>query len=163
MKTTIVPAQVTTTEDKIMGNISVSQLILLVAPIFFGGIFYALFPPSLKFAYYKVAFMALIFFIFATLAIRIKGKLVFQWLMIFHTYNSRPRHYVYSKNTSHLRDKPISDVTEINEEAEVKEFQKEELDLDLTEAEQAMYLMDPKVSLKLSKKGGFYVTVSKVE
>ena len=72
MKSTIVPAQVTTTEDKIVGSISVTQLILLVIPVFVGGMSYALMPPSLKFSLYKVFLVFILFIVFGIMAIRIK-------------------------------------------------------------------------------------------
>ena len=37
MRTTVVPAQVTTVEDKIAGNLGLSQLLLLTLPVFGGS------------------------------------------------------------------------------------------------------------------------------
>lgn len=104
-KTTIVPAQVITVEDKVTGSLSLQQLIMLTSPIFLGSIVYVLFPPFFKAEPYKIVVITTLFVIFATLAIRVKGKLLIQWIGALAHYNQRPRYYVYNKNDSYLRDK----------------------------------------------------------
>ena len=37
------------------------------------------------------------------MAIRIKGKIILQWVMIIARYNARPRFYLYDKNNLYLR------------------------------------------------------------
>lgn len=54
MKTSIVPAQITTVEDKVAGNLSLPQLFLLSAPIFIGSLVYLIFPPFMGAASYKL-------------------------------------------------------------------------------------------------------------
>jgi hypothetical protein len=41
MKTTIVPAQVTTVEDRITARLTFTQLLLLVTPVFLSGAMFA--------------------------------------------------------------------------------------------------------------------------
>ena len=48
MKTAIVPAQVTTVEDKVAGNLNLTQLLLIASPVFVRGVIYAVFPPSFE-------------------------------------------------------------------------------------------------------------------
>lgn len=103
MKTTMVPAQVTTVEDKIAGNLSLQQLLMLVSPLFISAALYAFMPPFIKFTPLKVFIGTVIFVLFATMAIRIKGKLLIEWIAIRARYNVRPKHYVYNKNDSYLR------------------------------------------------------------
>ncbi len=105
MKTTVVPAQVTTVEDKVTGSLSLQQLIMLTSPIFLGSIVYVLFPPFFKAEPYKIVVIVTIFTVFATLAIRIKGKLLIQWIAVLFRYNARPRFYIYNKRDSYLRIK----------------------------------------------------------
>ena len=45
MKMTVVPAQVTTVEDRIIGSLGFSQILLLVIPIFVSAGVFALVPP----------------------------------------------------------------------------------------------------------------------
>ncbi len=54
MRTTIIPAQITTVEDKIIGNITMQQMMILLVSIFFGVLIFVLFPPTMKIALYKV-------------------------------------------------------------------------------------------------------------
>ena len=73
MKTTTVPAQVTTIEDRLAGNLSLSQLLLLVCPVFVSCAIYVVFPPFLKISIVKVTLSVSLFIFFGTMAIRIKG------------------------------------------------------------------------------------------
>lgn len=112
MKTTTVPAQVTTVEDKIAGSLSLYQLMLLCAPIFVSAVGYILIPPMLKFTITKLVLFVILAFIFCALSIRLRGKLIIQWIVIIGRYNLRPRYYVYSKNDLHLRHfKPKAQAT----------------------------------------------------
>jgi len=106
MKTAIVPAQITTVEDKIAGNLSLSQLILLAIPAFIATAIYIVFPPTLKFVGYKLALVALASVVIASLAIRVRGKLVLHWMIAMTRFNLRPRYYVFNKNDLHLRAEP---------------------------------------------------------
>jgi len=164
MKSTIVPAQVTTTEDKIVGSISVTQLILLVIPVFVGGMSYAIMPPSLKFSMYKVFLVLILFIVFGVMAIRIKGRLVMDWILILHNYSHRPRYYVFDKNSVAHRN-----ITKMPTLAKNKN-RKNPITIksvlphpSLLLAEELVNHPGSRVSLKLSRKGGFHVLVSKGE
>lgn len=103
MRRTVVPAQVTTVEDKVAGRLSLQQLVMLTAPIFLGCIIYVILPPFFEFEPYKIVIIVSIFAIFATLAVRIKERLLIEWIGVFVHYNQRPRFYVYNKNDNYLR------------------------------------------------------------
>ena len=107
MKTAIVPAQITTVEDKITGNLSLSQIVLLAIPAFIAAAIYIVFPPTLKFVGYKLALVGLASLAMSSLAIRIRGKLVLHWLIVMTRFNLRPRYYVFNKNDLHLRHEPV--------------------------------------------------------
>jgi len=104
MKSSIVPAQITTVEDKVAGNLSLSQLLLLAAPGFIGSAIYVVFPPSMGAAWYKLVMVIGLAFAFSLLAIRVKGRILLLWLITIAKYNLRPRHYVLNKNDPYLRD-----------------------------------------------------------
>ena len=164
MKSTIVPAQVTTTEDKIVGNISVTQLILLVTPVFVGGISYALMPPSLNFSLYKVFLVLILFIVFGVMAIRIKGRLVMQWVLILRTFNARPRYYVFNKNVVAHRNITKDPVVARSKVKRSPLTIKSVLPHpSLVLAEELVNHPGSRVSLVLSRKGGFHVLVSKSE
>lgn len=111
MRISIVPAQITTVEDKIAGNVSVQQAMLLGIPILLGFIIALVFPPSGQFVAYKIAIVLGLFIICGSLAIRIRDRIVAQWLKLFVVYSARPLYYVYDKNSSYLRDAEAVDVT----------------------------------------------------
>ncbi len=104
MKTTVVPAQVTTVEDKIAGNLNVTQLVLLIGPVFLSGAIFALFPPLMAVTLPKVFLSIFVGILCISLAIRIKGKLVLHWIAVKARYNLRAKYYVFNKNDAHLRD-----------------------------------------------------------
>src|SRR6266576_4782423 len=101
MRTSIVPAQITTVEDKVAGNLGLTQLLLLAAPVFISTATYIVLPPNLGAAAYKIVMMTVIAVVFGLLAIRIKGKILLLWAIMITRYNLRPRHYIFDKNDPH--------------------------------------------------------------
>lgn len=104
MKVTVVPAQVTTVEDRIIGNLGFSQVLLLIIPIFVGAGLFALLPPMMGGAPYKYIVLVLLISLCVILSVRIKGKILAAWLVTILRYNVRPKYYLYNKNTSSLRE-----------------------------------------------------------
>lgn len=118
MKTTTVPAQITTVEDRFAGGLSLSQLLLLVTPIFISCGIYLLFPPFLKITLIKVMISLVVFIGLGVLAIRIRGKLVVIWLSLVMRYASRPRYYVFNKNS--IANRKIDGLEQEESATEVK-------------------------------------------
>jgi hypothetical protein len=110
MRSTIIPAQITTVEDKIAGNLNVTQILLLLFSVFAAALVYTLLPPSHQVSPAKIGVLCLVFTISGGLALRVKGKVVLTWLSIILMYNLRPRWYVFDKNDAYLRelDLPIN-------------------------------------------------------
>lgn len=103
MRVSIVPAQITTVEDKIAGNLTVQQAAYLGIPVLFGFVAAILFPPSGEFVTYKIVLIAIVFVLSALLAVRIKDRIIAQWIFLLLKYLARPRYFVYDKNSSYLR------------------------------------------------------------
>lgn len=103
MRTTAVPAQVTTVEDRIAGNLGMGQIVLLFIPILFGSLLYAGLPPAMHSSAYKIVLLTVMLIVCVSLAIRIKGKIVLWWLVILTRYCARPRYYVFDKRSMHGR------------------------------------------------------------
>src|SRR5258708_18652430 len=116
MKVTVVPAQVTTIEDRIAGNLGLSQLLLLIAPVFGSSAIYMILPPNMQSAPYKLVLIATLVFVGCLLAIRIKGKILLFWLAIIFRYNLRPKYYVFNKNSLANREQYEMSVTKEIEE-----------------------------------------------
>lgn len=98
MKTTVVPAQITTVEDRIAGNLTFTQLIMLVIPLITSAAIYVLIPAANHFSLIKGILMGLQFAVFGTLAIRVRGKILIDWLVILLRFRMRPRIYLFTKN-----------------------------------------------------------------
>jgi len=98
MRTTIIPAQITTVEDKIAGNLNFTQLILLVIPLIINCLVYTLLPERMHLNQYKTVLMLTSFFIFGILAFRVRGKILINWLILIIQYNLRPKYYIFNKN-----------------------------------------------------------------
>lgn len=112
MRSSTVPAQITTVEDKIAGSISVRQAMFFGIPILLGFVITLLFPPSGQVVGYKIAIVASLFIICGSLAIRIKERLVADWAKLLIAYYTRPAFYVYDKNSTYLRDTEVTEITE---------------------------------------------------
>jgi hypothetical protein len=98
MRTTVIPAQITTVEDRIAANLNLTQIVLLLASLFIATFIYATFPPKLGFSIYKIPLFIAVFLVFGILALRIKGRVVLSWFFILSAYYLRPKYYVYNKN-----------------------------------------------------------------
>ena len=90
MKVTVVPAQVTTVEDKIVGNLNFAQMLLLVIPVFLSGAILVFLPPFTALATYKMAVAGIFALVGGILALRIRGKIVLIWIMVVGKYRFRP-------------------------------------------------------------------------
>lgn len=104
MRTTVIPAQVTTVEDTIAGNLTLTQINLLITPVLFSTIIYATLPQRMAFSPYKIPLIAILALVCIILSLRIKGRLVLNWLKILISYLLRPHLYLFNKNTTFSRE-----------------------------------------------------------
>jgi hypothetical protein len=170
MKATIVPAQITSVEDKIAGNLTLTQLLLLIAPVFVGGGAYGILPPTFDIAAYKIVLIIIFAAISGTLAIRIKGKILLLWLVVVLNYCLRPRYYIFNKNDSYLREsateKAPKEETMATQATDVKEEQPHTRSLDIADAARLQHLIaDPQAKLhfKTDKKGVLRVHITEIK
>lgn len=169
MKSTIIPAQVTTVEDRIAGPLVMSQLMLLAAPIFAGSLLYVILPPAAHRSAYKLVLITLLAFICGLLAIRIKGKIILLWLIILLSYNLRPRYYVFNKNTVAARNyyENVELEPEENEipETEVVPLAKlPQLSMaDHAQVEAIIEHPDAQLAFATNRKGGLSVVINQVK
>ncbi len=80
MRTTIIPAQITTVEDKIAGSLNLNQILILMIPVFWAAIVYAFLVPIMKLSTFKLGLILIVAFICLILAFRIKEKIIAEWL-----------------------------------------------------------------------------------
>jgi CBS domain containing-hemolysin-like protein len=165
MKVRSIPAQITTVEDKIAGNLSLTQIFLLMIPVFWLMLVYTVLPPYMHFSLYKLPIVLFIGIISLTLALRIKDKIALNWLVILLRYNTRPKYYLFNKNDAYMRTMDIISVEKnkrkVKAKAQVKEKENDvPVSLgDLTRLEGL--LVDPSYSfsIKSQKKGALYVAI----
>jgi hypothetical protein len=168
MKTTVVAAQVTTVEDRIAGNLSFTQLLLLAVPVFFGAALFAAVPPFMNISALKLALVTILAITCAILAIRIKGKLVLHWITILVTYVRRPRFYVYNKNDVFLRpltrEKP-STANKLSTPVTIQVIPSFSASLpDVTQVRLEQTIANPKANFHFRvKKGGLRVYIREVK
>ena len=171
MRTTVIPAQITTVEDKIAGNLNLTQILLLMIPVFWSTVVYVIFLPSMKLVWYKLPLVLVVLFVCLVLSMRIKGKVVFNWLFVLLRYNFRPKYYLFNKNDTYLRtiDLPVF------EKKPIKFFRKAQAKkeaprivpnfgiTDLVRLEN--FIRNPKytINFKAGKKGGMYVGFEQVQ
>lgn len=156
MRTTIIPAQITTVEDKIAGSLNFTQILLLMIPVLWGTLVYAIFIPAMKLAPYKISLVLLVSAITIILAIRIKDKIIAEWIGVLLRYKLRPKFYIFNKNdvTERLVDLPYEPITNHKKAVAktTKRITKELSIKDLIKFEQAMESKNLAVSFRYGRK-----------
>ena len=169
MKATVVPAQVTTVEDRVAGNLGFSQLILFAVPVFGGSLLYAVLPPSMGASLYKIVVIGIIAIVCSIFAIRIKGKIFLLWMIVLLRYNLRPQLYIFNKNTESFRvdyPEPVITKRETNERAKAKLSLPSPPKLGLVDTARAYAALDDplrQLRYETTKRGGLYVRYTEIE
>ncbi len=158
MRTTIIPAQITTVEDKIAGSLNFTQILLLMAPVLWGTVVYVLFAPIMKITPYKIGLVLFVTVICLILAMRIKEKIVAEWLGILLSYRLRPKYYLFTKNdlTERVVDLPFIEPVKSFKKASAKSHKKDLAELSIKELiklEQALNSKQLAVSFRFGGKG----------
>ena len=157
MKSVVVPAQITTVEDKIAGSLNFIQIILLVFSLIIGTAFYGLIPPKLHLSSIKIALVIIQFAIFGTLALRYHGKILADWLVIILRFKARPRIYIYTKNDATSREMLVDPAPTAAENQPAKATIKCKSKKNAPAAYPEFANSGAIVSIKPSKKGGLDV------
>jgi hypothetical protein len=98
MRSAIVPAQITTVEDRVAGNLSISQVALIFAPTLLGMAIFIILPPNMELSPFKLIIVTLIFMVCVVSAVRVKEKIILLWASTLLRYSLRPRYFVYDKH-----------------------------------------------------------------
>jgi GTPase SAR1 family protein len=163
MRTTIIPAQITTVEDKIAGNLNLTQILILMVPVFITAVVFVLIPPTMKLVGYKLILILFFSVVCLILALRIKGRVLFNWLLILSQFKLRPKIFVFNKNDNYLREMEIEVVkkkTKAKETNVIKIISQKEQALVEAETIKFLHFIEDKnnrLSFKLSDKGGLNV------
>ncbi len=168
MKATVVPAQVTTVEDRIMGSLGFSQLMLLIVPIFIGAGLFVMLPPFMGASLYKYILISIVTTLCCILAIRIKGKIVALWLITILRYNLRPKFYLFNKNTALSREQYTARRIDLDENKETVKAKKTVSvpKLELHKAVRVYAAINnpaSKIRFETTKKGGLHVRLTEIE
>jgi len=170
MRTTVIPAQITTVEDKIAGNLNFTQIAILIIPVFWAMLVYEIFPPYALFVLYKLPLILIVLAICVILSMRIKGKVVLNWLIVLIRYNLRPKYYLFNKNDTYLR---TLDLPQISKRTyKLPKFAQIKIKSNFSASgikaigmiKLKSFIKNPKYSLSLkpNKKGGLYVGLEQV-
>jgi len=166
MKNTVIPAQITTVEDKIAGNLSLTQIMLLMLPVFSGIVLYAMIIPQMKISLTKIILESIIFVIASVLAIRIKGKLIVDWLIVILKFNLRPKYYLFDKNDHYLRETYLPIFTKVKKAVKVQKANSKVKAVHTINEAQTSKLNDfikkQSISYKLDKGGAINVAFQQI-
>lgn len=171
MRTTVIPAQITTVEDKIAGSLNLTQIIILMIPVFWTTAVYAVFPPVMSLAWYKLPLVLIVLIASLILSLRIRGKVVANWLLVLLRYNLRPRYYLFNKNDSYLRNMDFPEQQKKTSKLFNKAHKRKEIRIpaksfginDLVKLKDFIHNPDYSLSLKPDEKGGLYVALKQVQ
>lgn len=163
MRNTIIPAQITTVEDKITGNLSLTQIILLIIPVFVMTILFSLVPPVMKLGIFKTILFILSGLICGVLALRIKGRVVLNWLLVWLKFKSRPTYYVFDKNDDYLRERELVNENQNKTKRVIKVKAKEKTkvltEIDTIKLADLINNQKNSLSFEFNKQGGLHVSV----
>lgn len=169
MRTTIIPAQITTVEDRIAGNFTFSQIVLLIIALLTSFATYAIVPERMHVGPIKLFLIGLQIIIFGGLALRFRGKILADWLIIYLRFKSRPRTYIFTKNDLTARDIQIAEhnnETPIKQVTNKQKVAKNRSILSLGEQTKINRLIEDvslTISFKPSKKGGVDVELKPIK
>ncbi len=167
MKTQSIPAQITTVEDKIVGNLNLTQILLLIVPVFWVMIVYTLFYPTMSFSIYKFPLILSVSLTSIVLSIRFKNKLILNWLKILFQYNVKPRYYVFNKNENFMRQMDVVSTQRRKQKTtshKVSKVIKKDISFtDLVRLERLITNPSYSFSVKSYKKGGLNVSFEQIK
>lgn len=166
MKSTIVPAQITSVEDTIAGSLSLMQILILLTPLFLSTVIFIIFPPVSKIVLYKFLLMLITVLLFLPLALRIKGKVLLLWIILFISYAFRPRYYIFTKNSSLFRDIVLPVQTEKSTLKKPKENMQVKPIATIKERITLQRIIDnadENMRFRFGKKGGIRVALSQIK
>jgi len=95
MKTNIVPAQITSLEDIIAANLNLTQVVLLIIPIFVSALVFLGLPPFMHIRLYKIIVLLVLSLPPLVLAVRINGVVALRWVVLIADFYFRPGRYLY--------------------------------------------------------------------
>lgn len=153
MRTTVIPAQITTVEDTIAGNLTLTQILLLLAPVLVSTAIYAVLPQKLTFTAYKIPLVIAVSLVSILFALRIKGRLVLNWLIILAGYLFRPHLFVFNKNTLFTRDFVIPSVRKKNTTSTAKVSVPKKDEATTTDFDYPSLVRETDVQLRVTHKG----------
>lgn len=175
MRTTVIPAQITTVEDKIAGSLNLSQIVLLVIPVIWATVVYSIVPPTFHVTLLKLPIVMVVTILCLVLSLRIKGKVVINWVGVLLRYNLRPKYWVYNKNEAYLRDLYLPEVekkkkflnlnfkfAKTTKRKEIKIKAKDFGIKDLMALKDFLHNPNYQLSLKPDSKGGLYVYLREI-
>ncbi|HUA13578.1 MAG TPA: PrgI family protein [Candidatus Sulfotelmatobacter sp.] len=164
MKTSNIPAQITTVEDKITGNLSFKQLLILVAAICSDFLIFIVVPRPLKISALKVAICCAVTALISSLAYKHDGRLLYSWARLIYRFNSRPRFYVYNKNDLSFRPNFDTKQRAIeNQESVVEDKPMEDIKYSLESLNKLSLEEYIEIKFSRDKKAGLKAYVSQVK
>lgn len=167
MRNTVIPAQITTVEDKIAGNLNLTQILLLMTPILITTLLYSLVSPAMKLTVFKMILVGLSSLVCGILAIRVKGRVVLNWLAVFIKYKLRPSFFVFNKNDCYLREIETTvknnNQVKVIKKVPVLKTEKSLLEVDAVKLLHVINNQKNSLSFVFNQKGGLRVAVESIK
>lgn len=167
MKAQVIPAQITTVEDRIAGSFSLTQIMLLLSPVFFASFVFALIPPTMHLVSYKILLCLGFALIAITLSIRVKEKLVIHWIGVLLRFNLRPKFYIFNKNDHFMRKNEVVNKTvEVSSATNTKKDVRHHKSFDvanLVKLDEFLNSSNSQIRFMPNRKGGLHVALEKVK
>ncbi len=105
MRSTIVPAQITSVEDKITSFLNLKQIVILIINLVLIMIQFLVIPPFVKFSLLKVLFSLILSVLIIPLTFKFQEIILLDHLILIVSYKLRPKIYVLIKDDDFLIDR----------------------------------------------------------
>ncbi len=114
MRSTIVPAQITSVEDKITSFLNLKQIVILIINLVLIMVQFLVIPPFVKFSLLKVLLALILSALLIPLTFKYKEIILLDHLVLIISYKLRPKTYVLIKDDEFLLDKESSKFNSIS-------------------------------------------------
>ena len=114
MRSTIVPAQITSVEDKITSFLNLKQIVILIINLVLIMIQFLVIPPFVKFSLLKVLLAFILSALLIPMTFKYKEIILLDHLVLIISYKLRPKTYVLIKDDEFLLDKEFSKFNSIS-------------------------------------------------
>ncbi len=99
MRSTVIPAQITSVEDKITSFLNLKQIVILVLDLILIIVIFLIIPPLVKFSLLKMILSVTLSLLIVPLIIKYRDVILLDYLVLMLSFKLRPKIYVLRRDS----------------------------------------------------------------